>query len=1169
MTRIYKKKHVSMYQNHKVSCRMTPQLIASQSSPSSLSSFSSSSIISSPISSTTSTTTKTKTPLSLSSSKVTNRYRRVTPTEHVLLRPGMYVGSVECQPPLPIRVLNHSPPPPLISSSSPKSSLKMKNSNNPKKNKNDNSIVVPTTIVQKDLSLHPALIKIFDEILVNAMDNRHRHIFSSSERSTSSKNYPKKSHLSALSPPPQQKMTRLNVTIDRGCSKSNRYPTICITNDGPGLPVRMHPIEKMYVPQLVFGHLLTGSNLGHDDDNNDDDDSSGGNNNPTNFVTTNKRVNGKKRNHPNNNNNDEIFENKNTENDSTTSILSSMTGGRHGYGAKLTNIFSKKFQIETVDGDVRKGYKQIWTNNMGNVSLPTIWDCNQDDDKDEDGEGGGGDDDEVRCYTSVSFVPDLKRLCRGGGAGSSANNDGKSNAIMMIPEDDYAVMCRRMYDVAGCCSGQGIVVTLNNTKIPVNSFEDYAALYYPNVDQKVGGDGNNRTGDDDDDDDDDVDNYGPTSSSLRYTVYPKDDENDRPIAGSWEVVVGPAPLSSTTSNKGNSNNSINAASVSFVNGVCTSGGGTHVDAITDIICSYIGNHVRANHPEWKDESSSSSSLSSSALSKSMIRRKMLLFINASVPNPGFDSQSKERLTSHPDSFFPGSQQQLSPNSNGKGGFRKKMSSTLTKKKKKKMGKKGDDDNPIRYLLHEKFLASLVQPIEDGGPGIIEEVIRAARGRRHSDLLRIAAVSGQLSSNATQHRIRRRLRIDFPKLDDAHLAGHPTRARECTLILTEGDSAKALAVAGLEVFGRNKYGVFPLRGKFLNVRGASPEKLAGNVEVRALCAILGLDLVDVLNRAGIGGDVDREEDAINGGGSLVTTNGNRRSYLRQKERDAHLRYGHVMIMTDQDEDGSHIKGLVVNFFRHFWPELLLPPVIDENSIDDNHSKCEVGSPFLSSFATPLVKAKRKKRRRKKKGNSSSSNDNNAITENELSFFSSSEYERWKGSISSEELQKDWTIKYYKGLGTSTRDEAIEYFSNFDKHHRPFRWVSEGDGQLLDMAFDRDRAEDRREWIEREYNPLGSGGDHIDSIDGNRDEDDVDRSVTYGDFVNHELVNFSNSDNVRSIPSVVDGLKPSQRKVLFACFDRKLFSDEIKVAQLGGYCAEHTAYHHGEASLHSTS
>lgn len=75
------------------------------------------------------------------------------------------------------------------------------------------------------------------------------------------------------------------------------------------------------------------------------------------------------------------------------------------------------------------------------------------------------------------------------------------------------------------------------------------------------------------------------------------------------------------------------------------------------------------------------------------------------------------------------------------------------------------------------------------------------------------------------------------------------------------------------------------------------------------------------------------------------------------------------------------------------------------------------------------------------------------------------------------------------------------------------------------------------------------------------------VTVTDFVNRELVQFSIADVKRSIPSAIDGLKPSQRKVVYACFKKGLTSD-IKVAQLTGYASEVSHYVHGEASLSST-
>ena len=86
----------------------------------------------------------------------------------------------------------------------------------------------------------------------------------------------------------------------------------------------------------------------------------------------------------------------------------------------------------------------------------------------------------------------------------------------------------------------------------------------------------------------------------------------------------------------------------------------------------------------------------------------------------------------------------------------------------------------------------------------------------------------------------------------------------------------MALAGIELVGRDRYGVFPLRGKFLNVREASNKQIMENPEIQNLIKILGLQ---------------------------VGT---------KYENTSKLRYGSIMIMTDQDNDGSHIKGLLINF-----------------------------------------------------------------------------------------------------------------------------------------------------------------------------------------------------------------------------------------------------------------
>lgn len=173
-----------------------------------------------------------------------------------------------------------------------------------------------------------------------------------------------------------------------------------------------------------------------------------------------------------------------------------------------------------------------------------------------------------------------------------------------------------------------------------------------------------------------------------------------------------------------------------------------------------------------------------------------------------------------------------------------------------------------------------------------------------------------------------------------------------MILTEGDSAKALAIAGLSQIGHELYGVFPLRGKFLNVRDASHNKLMANEEVQVLCKILGLS-------PGKKTPIDQ------------------------------LRYGKVMIMVDQDHDGSHIKGLLINFFQYFWPHLL-----------EEH--------FLQELVTPIVKL--------------------TLGKQILSFFTMSEARKWVDQNPS----KHPKIKYYKGLGTSSTQEAKEYFKNIKDH-----------------------------------------------------------------------------------------------------------------------------------------
>ena len=310
--------------------------------------------------------------------------------------------------------------------------------------------------------------------------------------------------------------------------------------------------------------------------------------------------------------------------------------------------------------------------------------------------------------------------------------------------------------------------------------------------------------------------------------------------------------------------------------------------------------------------------------------------------------------------------------------------------------------------------------------------------------------------------------------DANYAG-TDKSKDCVLILAEGLSAMSGIVSGLQSDDRNYIGIYPLKGKVLNVRGATRD-LTENRELADLIKILGLR---------IGQKYESMADVHKG-----------------------LRYSKIMIMSDQDLDGSHIKGLCINLFHAMWPTLV--------NIDG----------FLSFMNTPILRATKGSQK--------------------LQFYNDGEYARWKESLHGN--TKGWNLKYFKGLGTSTATEFKEYFANkkvVDFHH-----TGNVSDDTVDMVFNKKRAEDRKTWLEN-Y-------DKSSYLDTNQPK------VAYDTFFHREMVHFSVYDCERSIPNMVDGLKTSLRKILYCAFKRKLTS-EIKVAQFSGYVSENSAYHHGEASL----
>lgn len=345
--------------------------------------------------------------------------------------------------------------------------------------------------------------------------------------------------------------------------------------------------------------------------------------------------------------------------------------------------------------------------------------------------------------------------------------------------------------------------------------------------------------------------------------------------------------------------------------------------------------------------------------------------------------------------------------------------------------------------------------------------------------------------------KRSRKVRVPKLDDATWAG-TNRSNECILIVCEGDSAKATVVAGLSVIGREKFGAFPLKGKPLNVRDLKPKKgetmedvLFRNDEIKNIIKIMGLQLY---------------EFEVSTDGKKTSAKKTRKIYKDVSE----LRYGKIMVFSDADPDGSHIKGLLMNFFDTFWPEL--------TEIDG----------FITSLPTPIVKASKGKQ--------------------VIPFYSLGDYETWKTGTD----QKGWGIKYYKGLGTSTAQEGKEYFRSYDKEIIDYDCPDEESHNALKLAFGGGKtSDDRKKWLEN-Y-------DMYDVIEP------AQKKVSIKEFINRDMIHFSNYDCMRSIPSMCDGFKPVHRKIMYCAFKRNLKTD-IKVAQFAGYVSEHAAYHHGEASLH---
>lgn len=709
---------------------------------------------------------------------------------------------------------------------------------------------------------------------------------------------------------------------------SKEENSISVYNNGIGIDVIEHKEHKLYIPSLIFGELLTS----------------------TNYDDTKKRT----------------------------------TGGRNGYGAKLANIYSTFFSIETIDGPRQLHFYQEFKNNMYEKLEPIIKPIKTD-----------------KTFTKITFKADLERF-----------------GLKELTDDIISLFIKRVYDLAGVYNR--ITVYINNKKINFSNFKKYIEFY----DIKLI---NNESDED-----------KKQGNDIMF-----EDVNER-----WKIGVIYAP-----------NNDFKH--ISFVNGICTYHGGSHVDYILNMIIDKVKTAITKKHKDL-------------VIKPTTIKENLIIFINAIVENPAFTSQVKETLKT-------------------------KLS-----------------DFGTSCELSEKFIKKICTS------GLVDQVINLVKLKEQSLLKK---TDGKKTSNIK----------GIPKLEDANWAG-TKKSPLCKLILTEGDSAKAFALAGRSVVGSDMYGVFPLRGKLLNVREAKSSQIMNNEEIKNIKKIMGLQ--------------------------------QGKEYTEMTD----LRYGGIIILTDQDTDGFHIKGLLINFIHYFWPSLMKM------------------NNFIYALQTPIVKAIKGQQIK--------------------TFYNLSDYETWK----LEPNAHTFRIKYYKGLGTSTKEEAKEYFDDLENKLIKYTYINSSNIQdnitipdatecyqdmtetenlsvikkekinksldedsddveivqeteikqkynddtteAVTLAFEKDRSHDRKIWL-------------MNYSRENIIKDDI-KDVSIPTFINKELIHFSNDDCLRSIGCICDGLKPSQRKVLYGAILKKLndIKDEIRVSQLASFVSEKTCYHHGEASVIGT-
>lgn len=435
----------------------------------------------------------------------------------------------------------------------------------------------------------------------------------------------------------------------------------------------------------------------------------------------------------------------------------------------------------------------------------------------------------------------------------------------------------------------------------------------------------------------------------------------------------------------------------------------HLSFVNSLWTISGGTHVtRVSNRITKDLSDMSEKGKKGKISETLIRNRLHLFLRVTVIDPDFNSQSKEELKTPYSKFG------------------------------------------MEITIPESFIKKLY------GSSVIKNLQEETKQK---EIKKASKVSDG-----------RKGKVGFiPGYEPANDAG-TRNSEKCTLLITEGLSAKGMAMVGREITGTRFWGALPIRGKLLNLQAATVKQIEENVELSNIKKILGI------------------------------TSG--KEYKKKSE----LNYGRVVVLADADDDGFHIAGLLFNLFYYTCPSLLELP------------------DFLGYFRTPTVKA------------------TNPKTNEVREFFSISEFRKSKKN-------EGWHVKYYKGLGTSDKKESLSYFRRLSELIVSMK-KTETCFDSLKLAFSKKRTNDRKDWIMKYDNiprPIPDG------------------TMSYDFFVNKILIQFSVSDNLRSIPCIIDGLKPSQRKILYTMIQENIEKPR-KLTEIAGLVTAMTDYNHGQESLY---